>query len=45
MKKLIALMLGAFFLVGCNTMSGLGQDVQEGGKKLEASAEKHNTKR
>ena len=45
MKKLIALALAAFFMVGCNTMSGLGQDVQEGGKKLEASAEKHNTKR
>lgn len=45
MKKLIAMLLGAFFLAGCNTMSGLGQDVQEGGKKLETSAEKHNTKR
>ncbi len=42
-KKLIAIVLMAGFagLTGCNTMSGLGKDVQKGGEKLENSAEKH----
>jgi len=41
MKKLIALMVGAFILAGCNTMAGLGEDTQAAGKKLEKSAESH----
>lgn len=36
---LFALSLG--LLSGCNTMSGLGEDVQEAGDALEDSAEKH----
>lgn len=42
-KKLIAivLMAGVAGLAGCNTMSGLGKDVQKGGEKLENSADKH----
>jgi predicted small secreted protein len=42
-KKLIAMLMVACFatLAGCNTMSGLGKDVQKGGEKLEDSAEKH----
>jgi len=27
-------------LAGCNTMEGLGQDVQKGGEKLENAADK-----
>ncbi|WP_455032289.1 entericidin A/B family lipoprotein [Lautropia mirabilis] len=39
-KKLTAALLGvAFVLAGCNTMSGMGQDIQDGGKKLERKAE------
>ena len=45
MKKLIALMISAFFLVGCNTMAGLGEDTQAAGKKLETSAEKNKNYR
>ena len=41
-RKLTAILLVACFagLAGCNTMSGLGKDVQKGGEKLEDSAEK-----
>jgi entericidin B len=46
MKKLIALMLGAaFILAGCNTMAGLGEDTQAVGKKLENSAERNKNYR
>lgn len=45
MKKLIALMIGAFILAGCNTMAGLGEDTQAVGKKLETSAEKNKNYR
>jgi len=42
-RKLVALLMVACFagLAGCNTMSGLGKDVQKGGEKLEDSADKH----
>ncbi|MEZ5739687.1 MAG: entericidin A/B family lipoprotein [Burkholderiaceae bacterium] len=32
--------LASLFLVGCNTMSGMGEDIQTGGEKLEKAAEK-----
>jgi predicted small secreted protein len=41
MKAIIAMILGAFVLTACNTMEGLGQDVQQGGKKIERSADEH----
>jgi predicted small secreted protein len=43
MKKLLAILMAVSVaaLAGCNTMSGLGKDVQKGGEKLENSAEKH----
>ncbi|WP_458216729.1 entericidin A/B family lipoprotein [Paracidovorax citrulli] len=28
----------AVLLAGCNTMAGLGQDIQRGGQKLEGAA-------
>ena len=35
-KKLSAALLGiAFVLAGCNTVSGVGKDIQAGGAKLE----------
>ncbi len=40
MKKMIALSLMAMLLVGCNTMSGLGKDVQKVGEKVESAAKK-----
>ncbi|OHE83117.1 MAG: entericidin [Lysobacterales bacterium RIFOXYD1_FULL_69_11] len=43
MKRLITLMLLAMFSMGtltaCNTMAGVGEDVQAGGEKLEDKAE------
>ena len=43
MKKLIALLaLGCALLAGCNTMAGMGKDIQTGGQKLENAAD--NTK-
>lgn len=40
MKKLVALVLLAVFsvLAGCNTMEGLGRDVERGGEKLQGEA-------
>jgi predicted small secreted protein len=43
MKKLIAsLSLLAFVaaLAGCNTMAGMGQDIQKAGDKIEEAAKK-----
>ena len=40
MKKTIALVLAALVLAGCNTMEGLGKDLQKGGEKLEKAATK-----
>ena len=45
MKKLIALLVGAFILAGCNTMAGLGEDTQAAGKKLENTAERNKNYR
>jgi predicted small secreted protein len=40
MKKLIALLaLGCVVLAGCNTMAGMGKDIQTGGQKLESAAD------
>lgn len=32
---------GSLLLTGCNTMEGLGKDIQKGGEKLERSADKN----
>lgn len=43
MKRLIALMLLAIFSMGtlsaCNTIAGVGEDLQAGGEKVEEKAE------
>lgn len=43
MKRLITLMLLAMFSMGtltaCNTMAGVGEDVQSAGEKVEEKAE------
>ena len=43
MKKVIAVvLLGMYaFLMGCNTMEGLGRDVERGGEKLKNEAREH----
>ncbi|MBI1886932.1 MAG: entericidin A/B family lipoprotein [Nitrosomonadales bacterium] len=38
--RVIALFLAVLFLAGCNTMEGLGKDIQQGGEKLEKAANK-----
>jgi predicted small secreted protein len=43
MRKLVALMmvLAMGVLAGCNTMEGLGKDVQRGGEKVEGAADRN----
>ena len=43
MKKLGALcmLLVAAWLAGCNTMEGVGRDVERGGEKLQGEAREH----
>lgn len=38
MKRIIALILLGISLAGCNTMSGMGRDVERGGEKLQDQA-------
>ena len=38
--RVIALFLAVLFLARCNTMEGLGKDIQQGGEKLEKAANK-----
>ncbi len=38
--KVISLLLAVLVLAGCNTMEGLGKDIQKGGEKLEKAANK-----
>jgi entericidin B len=44
MKALAAILAAAVlsFIAGCNTVEGLGQDVQAGGRAVERSADKNN---
>ena len=39
-RSVLAFALLAIFLVGCNTMSGAGKDIQRGGEKIEDAAER-----
>ena len=42
MKALIALLIGASFLLGaCNTIEGAGKDVKAAGQKVEGEAAEH----
>lgn len=43
MKKsaILALVILLPMLSACNTMEGLGQDIQKGGQSLERAADKH----
>jgi entericidin B len=46
MKKLIAVMgvLVVMGLTGCNTMRGMGKDVERGGEKVQDAASRQQTK-
>jgi predicted small secreted protein len=38
MKQIAALILLGMALAGCNTMSGMGRDIERGGEKLQDQA-------
>ena len=38
--KAVSLILAVLFLVGCNTVEGLGKDLKKGGEKIEKAATK-----
>ncbi|WP_084627775.1 entericidin A/B family lipoprotein [Elstera litoralis] len=38
---LATLLAGTALLAACNTVAGAGQDMQQGGKAIEKSADKH----
>lgn len=38
--KAVVLIWAVLFLAGCNTMEGLGKDIQKGGDALEKAANK-----
>ena len=38
MKQIVALLLLGITLAGCNTMAGMGRDVERGGEKLQDQA-------
>jgi predicted small secreted protein len=40
MKTLVSLLALALFLVGCNTVRGVGQDIKKGGEIIEGAAKK-----
>jgi len=40
MKTVLMIVAAMFLLTACNTMQGLGQDVQKVGQKIEDKAEK-----
>jgi predicted small secreted protein len=41
LRKLIMLTVLAGFIAGCNTMQGVGKDVERGGEKLQGAAERN----
>jgi predicted small secreted protein len=38
MTRLLAFVLAALFVVGCNTMAGVGKDVEKAGEKIQDKA-------
>ena len=44
MKRFVALVLLGIALAGCNTMAGVGRDVERGGEKLQDQAKETQRK-
>ncbi len=40
MRKLLGVLLAVVFATGCNTIEGMGKDIQKGGEKIEEAAKK-----
>ena len=38
MKRILGLILLGITLAGCNTMAGMGRDIERGGEKLQGEA-------
>ena len=38
MKRVFALVVLGIMLAGCNTMAGMGRDIERGGEKLQGEA-------
>lgn len=41
LRSLFASITAAFLLTACNTMQGIGKDVERGGERIQDSAQKH----
>ncbi len=39
-RQLIAILIGAFILAGCNTIKGAGRDLERSGEKIQDKAER-----
>ena len=39
--RILSLVVACLLVAGCNTMQGLGKDIQKGGEKIEKAAERH----
>jgi predicted small secreted protein len=40
-RELFAILMAAWLLAGCNTVAGVGKDIERGGEKLQGSAERN----
>ena len=41
MKRILFVLLASLYLLaGCNTLEGMGRDIQKGGEKIEEAAKK-----
>jgi predicted small secreted protein len=39
MRKIIVIVMAAFMLVGCNTLHGMGQDIEKAGEAVQKSTQ------
>ncbi len=44
LKRILGIFVLAGFLAGCNTMEGMGKDIERGGEKIQSGAEKTKQK-
>lgn len=40
LKKIFAVLIATVIVAGCNTMSGVGKDMERGGEKIQQKADK-----
>jgi entericidin B len=40
-RELCAVLMAAWLLAGCNTVAGVGKDIERGGEKMQGSAERN----